>query len=110
MIQAKPFSCAPVQRLSVGITQLNLNMLVIGLDGCGAQRAWRDPQAIGQFVHGGTELTQLGGQVADAVGLVWIDTEGHEGHVLAGAASLVDRGVPIVLELNGRWLAKAECQ
>ncbi len=31
------------------------------------------------------------------VGLLWIDAQGHEGHVLAGAADLVTAGVPIVL-------------
>jgi FkbM family methyltransferase len=34
------------------------------------------------------------------VGLVWIDVQGHEGHVLAGAKSLVTRGTPIVMELH----------
>lgn len=32
------------------------------------------------------------------IGLVWIDTQGHEGHVLASAESLLNSGVPIVLE------------
>ena len=34
------------------------------------------------------------------VGLLWMDVQGHEGHVLRGAASLRTRGVPIVLEVS----------
>lgn len=32
------------------------------------------------------------------VGLVWIDTQGHEGHVLRGASSLLDSDVPVCIE------------
>lgn len=32
------------------------------------------------------------------IGLAWIDTQGHEGHVLAGAAGLSKANVPIVIE------------
>lgn len=35
---------------------------------------------------------------ADGVGLVWIDTQGHEGHVLSGASQLLASQAPIVLE------------
>jgi FkbM family methyltransferase len=34
-----------------------------------------------------------------SVGLVWIDTQGHEGHVLAGARELLLRGAPLVAEV-----------
>ena len=34
----------------------------------------------------------------DRIGLVWIDTQGHEAHVLAGAPSVLERGVPVVAE------------
>lgn len=34
----------------------------------------------------------------DQVGLAWIDTQGHEGHVLKGAKKLLGSGSPIVLE------------
>jgi FkbM family methyltransferase len=40
----------------------------------------------------------------DRVGLVWIDAEGHEGHVIAGAGTLVDRGLPIVVEFHPEGL------
>lgn len=33
-----------------------------------------------------------------AIGLVWIDTQGHEPHVLRGASQILAAGVPIVLE------------
>lgn len=36
----------------------------------------------------------------DTVGLVWIDTQGHEGHVLAGATSILQSDVPVVLEYS----------
>jgi FkbM family methyltransferase len=32
------------------------------------------------------------------VGLVWIDAEGHEGHILGGATELTRRSVPVVFE------------
>jgi FkbM family methyltransferase len=34
-----------------------------------------------------------------SVTLLWLDVQGHEGHVLRGAGGLTDRGVPVVLEL-----------
>lgn len=34
----------------------------------------------------------------DALGVVWMDTQGHEGHVLAGASRLLDSDVPVVIE------------
>jgi FkbM family methyltransferase len=37
---------------------------------------------------------------ADGTGLIWIDTEGHEGQVLTGARRLLEQGVPVVLEIN----------
>jgi FkbM family methyltransferase len=32
------------------------------------------------------------------VGLLWMDVQGHEGHILQGAGRLLDEGVPVVLE------------
>lgn len=40
-----------------------------------------------------------------AAGLLWIDAQGHEPSVLAGASRLLDAGVPVVLEL---WPAGLE--
>lgn len=43
----------------------------------------------------------------EEVGLVWIDVQGHEGHVLAGAARLLAARPPVVVALRPRKLAKA---
>jgi FkbM family methyltransferase len=40
----------------------------------------------------------------DRVGLLWIDAQAHEGHVLRGAGRLIERGVPIVLEWSPQEL------
>ena len=34
----------------------------------------------------------------DDIRLVWVDTQGHEGHVLAGATRVTGRGIPMVVE------------
>jgi hypothetical protein len=34
----------------------------------------------------------------DRVGLVWMDIQDHEGHMLAGASSLTERTIPVALE------------
>jgi FkbM family methyltransferase len=52
-------------------------------------------------------LAAAGTIVPDDVGLLWIDVEGHEGHVLAGACSLLERGVPVVFELHTRRLDRS---
>jgi len=41
----------------------------------------------------------------DRVGMVWVDAQGHEGHVVRGAQSLVRRGIPVVLEFAPAQLA-----
>lgn len=35
---------------------------------------------------------------AEDIGLLWMDAQGHEGHILRGAKKLVQAGVPIALE------------
>jgi FkbM family methyltransferase len=42
-------------------------------------------------------MAELNVRVGD-VGLVWIDTQGHEGHVLEGATTVLSSDVPVVLE------------
>ncbi|HYF27865.1 MAG TPA: FkbM family methyltransferase [Baekduia sp.] len=44
----------------------------------------------------------------EAAGLAWIDVQGHEGHVLAGARSLLRSQVPIVCEYWPGALREAE--
>ena len=43
-------------------------------------------------------LAQEGELDLDAVGLVWMDAQGHEGQVLAGAHELIARGIPVLTE------------
>jgi FkbM family methyltransferase len=43
---------------------------------------------------------------ADGTGLLWIDTEGHEGQVLGGATRLLSEGVSVILEISPRKLEK----
>jgi FkbM family methyltransferase len=43
----------------------------------------------------------------DRVGLVWIDTQGHEAQVLAGARSVLERGLPLVVEFWPYGLRRA---
>jgi len=46
------------------------------------------------------QLVQDGVIDPDQVGMLWIDVEGHEGHVLGGAETLTERGVPVVFEFD----------
>lgn len=41
---------------------------------------------------------------APDVGLLWIDTQGYEGHVLAGARTLLEQGTPVVAEVAPKHL------
>ena len=43
----------------------------------------------------------------ERVGMLWMDAEAHEGHVLEGASALLERGTPIVLEYNPELLDRA---
>jgi FkbM family methyltransferase len=40
------------------------------------------------------------------LGMVWIDTQGYEGHILSGAPSVVDSDVPVVIEYDLRHLRR----
>lgn len=44
----------------------------------------------------------------DRVGLVWIDVQGHEAHVLAGADKVLDARIPIVVEYWPYGLRRAQ--
>jgi FkbM family methyltransferase len=37
---------------------------------------------------------------AEKTGVLWMDAEAHEGHILEGASTLIGRGTPLVLEWN----------
>jgi FkbM family methyltransferase len=45
-------------------------------------------------------LVETGVIEAPNTGLLWMDAEAHEGHILEGASSLLARGTPLVLEWN----------
>ena len=45
-------------------------------------------------------LAQSGIIELEHLGMLWIDAEGHEGHILHGAGSLADTGVPVVFEFH----------
>jgi FkbM family methyltransferase len=45
-------------------------------------------------------LIETGVLNPERTGLVWMDAEAHEGHILEGASSLLARGTPLVLEWN----------
>ena len=54
------------------------------------------------------QLVEDGVIDADRAGLVWIDAEGHEGHVLSGARRLAGRGVPVLFEFHPAGLEDAD--
>jgi FkbM family methyltransferase len=45
-------------------------------------------------------LVEAGVIDAERTGLLWMDAEAHEGHILEGASSLLARGIPLVTEWN----------
>jgi hypothetical protein len=49
-------------------------------------------------------LVQRGLVDPGEIGLAWMDVQGHEGHVLSGAESLLREGVPVVFEFYPRML------
>src|SRR4051794_9802760 len=51
-------------------------------------------------------LAETGEIDVERTGLMWIDAEAHEGHILAGATALLERGTPLVLEWNPSNLDK----
>ena len=42
----------------------------------------------------------------ERAGLLWMDAQAHEGHILGGASALVERGVPVVIEWDPPELDK----
>ena len=53
------------------------------------------------------ELIERGDIPLESLGLLWMDVQGHEGHVLSGAGKLLRSGVPIVAELWPAGLRRA---
>jgi FkbM family methyltransferase len=73
------------------------------IDGAGTERRGAQHVPLGRLDD---ELVAAG-CAPDDVDLLWMDVEGHESHVLAGAACLLERGVPSVLEFSPRHLERA---
>ena len=67
-----------------------------------AQRAVEDVRAV-RF----DDLVQEEHIALDEIGLAWIDTQGHEGHVLDGARSLLSSGIPVITEFWPYGLERA---
>jgi FkbM family methyltransferase len=53
------------------------------------------------------DLVESGEVDLDRVGVAWLDVQGHEGHLLAGATSLLEREIPVVAEYWPRGLRDA---
>jgi FkbM family methyltransferase len=53
------------------------------------------------------DVVQRGDLGAEDVGLLWLDVQGHEGHVLRGARSLTEHHIPLVLEFYPEALERA---
>ena len=50
------------------------------------------------------DLSEMGTIELERTGLLWMDAQGHEGHIIQGASKFTDRGVPIVLEWDPKGL------
>ena len=80
----------------------------------GSSKHWIiDPAANADRSTVSVSLTRLdtviesGALDAAAVSFLWMDVEGHEGHVLAGAGHVLQRGVPFVMEFCPRHFQRA---
>jgi FkbM family methyltransferase len=51
-------------------------------------------------------LAERGVYEPGSVGLVWVDAQGHEGHILSGAGRLLARSVPLVVALRPKKLRR----
>jgi len=53
------------------------------------------------------ELVERGVIQLDRLGLVWIDAQGHEPDILAGASQILESGIPLVLEYQPSALERS---
>ncbi|CAN5685132.1 hypothetical protein BH09PLA1_BH09PLA1_24750 [soil metagenome] len=53
------------------------------------------------------EVLERGTVRLDDIGLVWMDTQGHEGHVLRGASKLTRSSIPVLMEYCPYLLKRA---
>ena len=67
-------------------------------DGAGGRMAEGERETIAVPMRALDSLVGDGTVSLDGVALAWVDTQGHEGHVLGGASCLVDARVPAYIE------------
>jgi FkbM family methyltransferase len=86
--------------------------LWIGEKNQGDHRMWNDDQEDswqGFRTRETVEVATLDSIVGDVdAGLVWVDTQGFEGNVLAGSTQLMRTGVPFVLEYWPEGMRRAK--
>ena len=56
-----------------------------------------------KLLHPMDELAADGVFDPASVGMLWLDVEGHEVHVLAGASTVLAHSPPLVMELSHGW-------
>lgn len=90
----------------VGVALLDLST-----SGPGTRQVVTAGEAPGEFTHVPTvtldALAADGTIELEDVGLLWVDAQGHEAQVLAGARSFVERGTPLAVALRPAKLAAA---
>lgn len=76
----------------------------VATDDARLERMGPDDEAVAVRTVTLDELVDSGAVKPDRVGMLWMDAQSHEGHILAGGARLLEHGVPIVLEWYPRSL------
>jgi FkbM family methyltransferase len=74
----------------------------------GAGRVGESAEAIEVEVVSVDSMAERGLFEAGDVGLLWMDVQGYEGHALAGASRLLERGVPVVTAVRAAKLARGD--
>jgi hypothetical protein len=82
------------------------NVRVLRLNVLERKRSGRERETLTVKTVTVDSLAEHGVIDVERTGLMWIDAEAHEGHILAGATSLLERGTPLVLEWNPSNLDK----
>jgi FkbM family methyltransferase len=98
--------------LPLGLSQEDGSMLLqVSSDNSGDNRLVNDSSVAAAGMYGEDQrdtvevtvrswdsLVADGTIAIDDVDLVWIDVQGHEGHLLSGASTLLERRLPVVME------------
>jgi FkbM family methyltransferase len=107
--------------LPIGLSAEDGSMaLQVATDNSGDNRLVNDPavasagllaedrrETVEVKVRSWDSLVAEGAFAADDVDLVWIDVQGHEGQLLSGASALLERRLPVVMELWPYGLRRA---